>query len=136
MQIASVNILAVLAAAIASFAINFVWFTMLFRRMYVEGLGKTQSQMDQGPSMAVASGLQLAGFALMAFVLGWLMERLDLGSVPGGLVLAIIVWLGFLVAIIGPMHAFQAFPLRFSLITLGGYLLALLATAVILGAWR
>ncbi len=83
----------------------------------------------------VASGLQLLGFALMAFILGWLMQQLDLDSVPGGIVLAIAVWLGFVASVIGPMHASQGVPLGFSLITLGGYLLALVTTASILGLW-
>lgn len=136
MHFASVNIFAVIAAAIASFGINFLWFTILFRRAYTAGLGKTQAQMDQGPSMLTASAAQLLGFAVMAFVLGWLMDRLDLASVPGGVVLALLVWLGFVAAVIGPMHAFQAYPLGFTLITIGGYLAALLVTAAILGLWR
>lgn len=49
------NILAAAVAAAASLAINFVWFTGLFARSYLDGLGKTQAQLDAGHSMAMAS---------------------------------------------------------------------------------
>lgn len=136
MHLASVNLLAVVAAAIASFALNFLWFTVLFRKPYAAGLGKTQAQMDQGPSMFVASGLQVVGFICMAFALGWLMERLGQSSIKGGVTLAAIVWLSFVASIIIPMHAFQAFPVSFTAITITGYLAALLVSGVIVGFWR
>lgn len=48
----------------------------------------------------------------------------------------LVYWLGFVAAVLGPMHAFQAFSLAFFAITSGGVLVTLLVSGAILGAWR
>jgi len=40
---------------------GFLWFTVIFRTPYLEGLGKTAEELAKGASMLVASLLQLAG---------------------------------------------------------------------------
>lgn len=135
-HIASVNVFALAAATIGAFSMNFVWFTILFRRSYLAGLGKTQAQLNQGPSMVTASALQLIGFFVMALVLGWLMHRLGQVTVKGGLQIASIAWIGFVASVFAPMHAFQAYPISFTAITAGGYLGALLISGAIIGLWR
>jgi len=132
----SINLLAVFVSAVAAFAANFVWFTILFRAPYIAGLGKTQEEMNQGPSAMVASTVQILGFLLMAYVLAWLALQTGRTSIGGALTLAFLAWLGFVAAIIVPMHAFQAFSWTFSAITVGGYLLALLIMGAIVGVWR
>jgi len=126
----------VLLAALVAFGVNFVWFTILFRAPYIAGLERSQAQLDRGPSMLVASALQIAGYVVMALVLAWLMQRTGHLSVGGGAKLAVIVWAGFVAAVLGPMYAFQAYSLSFFLITAGGPLVALLMMGVILGAWH
>lgn len=135
-ELKMIHLPAVLVSAIVSLAINFVWFTVLFRAPYIAGLARTQAQLDAGPSIGVASAIQFVGFVVMAAGLSWLMQRTGLTSLGGGLALALLAWLAFVAAIIGPMYAYQAFPLSLFAIVTGGYLIALLATGLILGAWR
>lgn len=135
-MIGDIKLVAVVASAIAGLAINFVWFTVLFRAPYIEGLGRTKEQLAAGPSIATATGIQFAGFLVMSGGLAWLMQRTGLDSPGEGIILASIVWLAFVAAIIGPIYAYQAFPLSLFAIVGGGYLVALLATGVILGIWR
>lgn len=135
-MLGGLNVPAIIVSAIVSFGLSFVWFTILFRAAYIAGLGRTQVQLDAGPSMAIASASQFAGFLVMAAGLAWLMQRSGLTSVGEGLLLALVIWAAFVAAIIGPMYAYQAFPLSFFAIVAGGYLVAMLATSVILGAWR
>jgi hypothetical protein len=40
-----INLLAVGVAAIASFLLGFLWFTVIFRQLYLDGLGKTAEQL-------------------------------------------------------------------------------------------
>jgi hypothetical protein len=52
------------------------------------------------------------------------------------MLLAVLVWLGFVVAFLGPTYAFQAFSLQFFLIVAGSALVYLLIMGAILGGWK
>lgn len=131
-----INIWAGITASLISFFVSFVWFTMIFRAPYIEGLGKTAEQMAKGPSMLVASVLQLIGYLATAFVLSWLMQRLGMQSISQGLLLALVVWVGFVAAVLGPFYAYEAFSLNFFFITAGNVLVTLLIMAGVFGVWK
>lgn len=131
-----INIWAAVAGSLISFIVSFIWYTIVFRAPYIEGLGKTAEQMAKGPSMLVASVLQLIGYLVTAFVLAWLMQRTGLQSVNQGLLLALVVWVGFVAAVLGPLYAFEAFSLNFFFITAGNVLVTFLILGAILGGWR
>jgi hypothetical protein len=132
----SINLFAVGVSTIASFFIGFVWFTVIFRHPYLAGLGKSAEQLAKGPSTLEASVLQLAGNLVMSFVLARIIVRTGQQTVIGGMQLGVLVWLGFIAAVIGPMYAFQAFSLQFFAITAGYPLVALLVMGAILGGWK
>lgn len=131
-----VNFLAVGVGAIISLVAGFVWFTVIFRRPYLEGLGKTADQLAKGPSTLVASVYQLAGNFVTAYVLAWILGLGGVQTAPQGMLVAVLVWLGFVAAVIGPIYAFQAFSLKFFFINTGYVLVALLIMGAILGAWK
>lgn len=131
----SINFIAVIVSAVVAYLANFVWFTMLFRAPYIEGLGKTVEELGKGPSMIHASILQVIGNFVMASVLAWLMVRLGFHGIGQGLFLATIIWIGFIAAVLGPMLAFQAFSFQFFLITSGSILVSLLIAGAVIGSW-
>jgi hypothetical protein len=131
-----INHLATIVAALAAFGASFVWFTILFRAPYLAGLGKSQEELDRGPSMVEATILQIIGFGLAAYAIAWLVALTGRSTPSGGLTIAIVAWLGFVLAVAVPMYAFQAFSYTFSAIVVGGYLVALLIIGAIIGAWR
>lgn len=131
-----INHLATIVAALAAFGATFVWFTVLFRAAYLAGLGKTQEELDRGPSMVEATILQFIGFVLAAYAIAWLIALTERSTLGGGLTIALVAWLGFVLAVVVPMYAFQAFSYNFSAIVVGGYLVALLIIGAIIGAWR
>lgn len=135
-MIGGVHLPAVLVSAIAGLVINFVWFTILFRAPYIAALGRTKEQLAAGPSVAAASALQFLGFMAMSYGLAWLMGKAGMTSIAGGVTLATVAWVAFVAAIIGPTYAYQAFPSTLFGIVAGGYLIVLLASGAILGAWR
>ncbi|MFA6170524.1 MAG: DUF1761 domain-containing protein [Candidatus Margulisiibacteriota bacterium] len=136
MIIQGVNIWAAITGSLISFIVSFVWYMILFRAPYIEGLGKTAEQLAKGPSMLVASVLQLIGYLVTAVVLAWLMKRTGLQSVSQGLLLAVVVWGGFVAAVLGPFYAFEAFSLNFFFITAGNVLVSLLIMGAIFGSWK
>lgn len=130
------NIWAVVVSALVSYGASSVWFLVLFREAYTKALGRTAEQLAAGPSIAVASVIQIIGNVVMAATLGWLMVELNMQNVAGGLILAAVVWVGFVAAVLGPMYAFQAFSIRFFFITAGSVLVSLLIMGVTLGVWK
>jgi hypothetical protein len=132
----SINYFALIVSSVSAYAASCVWFLFLFKDAYAAGLGKTKEQMDKGPSMLSASVMQLIGNFIMAWVLIWLMNKLDYGTTSQGMKLGAIVWLGFVAAVLGPMYAFQAFSFQFFLIGAGSILISLLIMGAILGAWK
>jgi hypothetical protein len=131
-----INVWAVLAASILSYAANFVWFIIIFSEPYLQGLGKTDEELALGPDGVQASILQLVGNITMACVFGWLAARLAMQTALKGAQLGVILWTGFVAAVLGPMYAFQAFSLNFFLITSGSVLLTFVITGLIVGGWR
>lgn len=129
----SVNLPAVGVSAIAGFVLGFMWFGVLFRRPYLDGLGKTAEELAKGPSTLQASLLQLAGNLVMAYVLARLILHQGQRTIMGGVGVGALAWLGFVAAVIGPMYAFQAFSFQFFAVTAGYPLVALLIMGAILG---
>lgn len=132
----SFNVSAIATSAICSLILGILWFKMFFKNAYVKDLGRTKEQMEKGPSLSIAAGFQLMGNLLLAFVLSWLIQQLGYTSLPQTLQLALLIWLGFVVAVIGPFYAFQAFPFRLFLIIAGAVLSFILITTVILTFWK
>ncbi len=133
---ASFNYFAIATAAIANLILGFLWFTLLFKKPYLQDLGKTKQQMDKGPSGPIAATLQLLGNLVMAFVMAWLFQKLGYTNLSQTLPLALMLWLGFIVAIFGPFYAFQAYTFRFFLIIVGGVLIFILFNTFLLTYWK
>jgi hypothetical protein len=130
------NFIGIVFAAIAAFAIQFGWFTLLFVDPYLEGLGKTDIEMQQGAGMWEAFTIQFVGNLIIAFVMDWLLRKLNYNTVSQGIQLALLVWLGFVAGVIGPMFAFQAYSMSFFLINVVGYLFPVLLSGMMLAAWK
>lgn len=131
-----INYFALFVVALLNLGIGAVWFLYLFREPFVAGLNKTKEEMAQGPSGISAGIMQLIGNLLMAFVLAWLIQKLNYQTPLKGLELGAIIWLGFVAAVLGPMYAFEAYSLSFFFITAGSVLVSLLVAGGILGAWN
>jgi hypothetical protein len=130
------NYLAVLVSAAASFLIGWAWFMILFKEPYIRGLNKTAEELAKGPTAVPSLLLQFAGNLVMAFVLAWFIARLNANTAMEGIKVGALAWLGFIVAVLGPYYAFQAYPFSFFLINAGYPLVSLLLMGAILGMWK
>jgi hypothetical protein len=131
----SLNIWAVIVATVVAFIIGGIWFSVL-REPYLAGLGKTQAELDLGPNLAESMIIQLVGNVVMAVVLAWIIGGLGKSTAGSGLRVGLLVWLGFVAAVMAPLYAFQAFSLQFFAINAGYPLLALAVMGAIVGRWR
>jgi hypothetical protein len=116
-------VMPVVVSIVATWLAGFLWFKMLFRLPSADGL-----------SPFTVSLLQHAGDIGFACLLAWIMVRTGMHTIRDGILLAVMIWLGFVAAVAGHMFAFRSFSLRFFATTAGSVLFALLIIGTILGA--
>lgn len=131
-----INVWAVIVSAVTITAFGFLWFMFMFREPYIRGLARTKEQLDQGPNAMWATIMQLGGHLVMIYILAMLMQQTGNGTVAGGIKLAVLLWIGFVACVTGPMYAYMAFPFYFFLIITGYTLISMVMSGVILGAWK
>ena len=116
-------VMPVVVAIVATWVVGFLWFKVLFRLPSADNLSSSK-----------VSLIQHVGDIGFACLLAWIMFRTGMRTVVDGIFLALLVWLGFALAVAGHMFAFRSFTLRFFATTSGSVLAALLTIGVILGA--
>ncbi len=91
-----VNLIAVLAAGIASMVIGFLWFGPLFGKIWMNMMGLKQSDMKKmktGMQMGYVG--QFVASLVMAWVMGMLITTTNATSLIAGLMVGFWGWLGF-----------------------------------------
>jgi hypothetical protein len=116
-------VMPVVVSVVATWLAGFLWFRVLFRLPSAENI-----------SRSTVSLLQHVGDIGFACLLAWIMFRTGMDTIAEGMLLALMLWVGFVAAVAGHMFAFQSFTLRFFATTAGSVLFALLIIGVILGA--
>jgi hypothetical protein len=130
-DLSSVNFLAVVVAGIAHMAVGMIWFqSRLFGKAWSELTGK-----DLTPAMKWIP-VAVVGHMAIALVLAILMVFASVTTILGGLAVAVLVWLGFVVTLeIGEL-VWEKIEFKLFLIRIGNHLVALAMAGMILGAWR
>ncbi|MFO1183374.1 MAG: DUF1761 domain-containing protein [Bauldia sp.] len=127
-----VNILAVVVAAFVMFAIGAAWYTALFGQQWRDLQG-------------IKGGAQPEPMALIVGFLGNLVEAYVLARVivwygsPGiisGIVAAVVLWAGFVAAIMVPTIYYERKPPMVVAINASYQLVGLVVMGAILGLWR
>lgn len=133
-----VNYLAVFISAVASMVIGSVWYGPLFGKIFMREMGMdtwSQEKKDaEKKKMGKAYTIQFVASLIMFFVLAVFMDKLDLMSISGGVKVALMGWLGFVVPVkLG--DAIWGGKISLFWLGAGNMLLTLVAAGVILGAW-
>lgn len=128
----SINWLLVTGLSVAAWVLGFLWFVLIFGKAYMAGHGRTKAQLDRGPSMLVASFYQLIGAFVQVSVLAWVIKQTGVTTITDGAAMGALVWLGFIVAYIAPMYAFQAYSLKYGAIVMGYPFVVLVIAGAIL----
>jgi hypothetical protein len=120
----------VVIAAVAAFLVSSVYYTAvtpLERRV----LG--DAAMDRGRPPAWKVPTELLRTAIVASVFAWTASRAGLQSLPGGLALAVVLWVGFPVVLLTGSIVWERVAPITATIHAGDWLLKLLLFAVIIG---
>jgi Protein of unknown function (DUF1761) len=132
--LAGVNGFAVLAAALAAFAIGAVWYSpALFARAWMRATGLTEERLKQG-NMAVIFGLAFALELVAALVLGLFLgpeANLAFGTAAG-----FMTGLFWVSGALGVVYLFERRPLALWCIDAGYQVVLFTVMGAILGAWH
>lgn len=134
-----VNYWAVLVSAIVSMVIGSIWYGPLFGKMFMHEMGMNSWSKEKQAEMKKKMGASYAGqfvaSLVMFYVLAGLIAGFNHQTVNGGLLTALIAWIGFVVPIkLG--DAIWGGKATLFWLGIGNMLVTLLAAGAIIGAWR
>ncbi len=129
--LAGINLWAVLVAGIVHTVIGLIWFMpKLFGNSWIQLTGKEMKP----ASRWIPAGLM--GHQVMAFVLAIIVNLANITSAGGGIVVGILVCLGFMATLeIGEL-IWEKIPFQLFLIRVGNQLVGLGSAGAILAVWR
>ncbi len=129
MMFDGINLLGVLAAAVAGFVFGAVWYGVL-GKAWMKAAGLTEEQTKPSPSiMVIAFVSQL----VMAFVLAGVIYHVGGADLKTGLISAGMVWVGFVVTTQTVNHRFQDRPWSLTIIDSGHWLGVLVLQSIAIG---
>jgi hypothetical protein len=134
MQEISINWLALLAAVVAKQVIGTLWYAVLFNRPFQAETGLTAEQTKQRMPMAIAA--DIAGAAVMAFVLVHAIRYAGATTPLAGAVVGLVNWLGFIVVATLSLTLYEHRSLKLFAINNAYLGLALAIMGAILAVWR
>ena len=128
----TINYLAILIAAVASWMAGAAWYGVLGKQ-WMAALGwseadTTNRSMPLGPMIT-----SFVAEIIMAVMLSGIMTHLGSSGVRGGLIAGVLCWLGFVVTTIAVNNAFQKRSIMLTVIDSGHWLLVLLVQGAVLG---
>lgn len=132
-----VNVLAILVAAVATFALGALWYSpLLFAKQWVAAHGFTPEKLEAMKKGAgPAYGVTFLCWLVMAAALGVLTHRIGIHSALGGFKLGVLCWAGFAATVGLSAHVFSERKLAVFVIDAGYQLVSLLAMGIILALW-
>ena len=132
-----INHLATIVAAIASIVIGFIWYGPLFGKSWVKAVGLTPKQMKAGKKKGMAKGFigMIIVSLVLAYVLSVFIDYAQAVTVGAGLLVGLLVWLGFMATIQIGVVLWEQKPPNLFIINTGFSLVELLVMSAIITAW-
>jgi hypothetical protein len=139
MQVASVNYLSILLAAVAGWLLGAVWYTVL-SKPWQHAAGITAGKMKEAqktPAFYVPFVVAFLAQLVMVWILAGLIAHLGPGqfTIKNGIISGAFVWLGFVITTMAVNNGFAGRSWRLLLIDGGHWLAVLLLIGAILGAF-
>jgi len=129
-----VNWLAVLVAAVINMALGALWYSpVLFGNKWMELIGKTADEIEGDPTIYVFT---LVRSLISALVLSLALIAFGAAGIADGLVIAVMLWLGFNAASTLVYTLFEGPPMPVWGIFVGYELVSILLQSILLTVWR
>jgi hypothetical protein len=127
----NVDWIALVAAFVASYAFSAAYYITL-GKPWMAAIGKTEAEIKAGAS-PVAYVVAIIGHILIAYMLSVLMVSLAVGSIAGGVTMALSMWLAFVIPTMTINHRFQQSNWSHTIIDGAHWLGVFVIQAVVIG---
>lgn len=135
MDLSTLNLWAVLVAALASFAIGSIWYSpMLFANKWQKTVGLTMDDL-QNANMGKLMGLSFFYSLIMAFCLGMFLNDPSIGTSMGAFY-GFLTGFGWIFFVIATSAMYEQRPFSYVLISGGHWVVTFTIMGAILGAWK
>jgi len=130
-----VNYLAVIVAAVVALVIGFAYYApQTFGKRWMAYLGTTQAELGNPAPMGIATGVVAS--LVNAWVLAVLSLNLGGKTLTDGVMLGILVWLGFMATLTAAQISFEKKPWGLWLLNNVHNVIVQVVMAAIVTAWR
>jgi len=132
----AINYLSVLIAAAAIMGVGALWYGPVFGKHWMKMKGYTpESMRNMKMSARKAMALAALGALATAFVLALLIRLLNPIGLGGAFMLALLVWIGFIVPLKANEVLFEEGDWKLFLFNIGELFVALLIASAVLTLW-
>jgi hypothetical protein len=132
----TINLLAVLIAAIFNMVLGMLWYSsFMFGKFWAASIGKTEEELKSrstGPLYMVNTIASL----ILAYVLAHFISYLQATTVVMGVQVGFWIWIGFIVTTLLPVYLFEKKPIRLYFIYIGYQLVSFVIMGIILALWK
>lgn len=133
-QVATVNYLAVIVAALAYMVLGAIWYSpILFGRAWMTGVGKTKEQLAGGSFIKYIWGFIFSFIA--AYGIARLMLMTGYDTVGEGVVIGLLAGICFVMTTMGVNDTFEGRPSGLTVINILYHIVGFLIIGIIVGAW-
>ena len=134
---ASINYLAVLAAAVVSIILGFLWYGPLFGKQWMQLMGITNKQMKEGSKkgMSKTYAIMVVSTLLTSYILAHFVDYMQASSMMDGIVLGFWIWLGFIATVQIGSVLWEQKPVKLYFINTLHTLVNLAVMGAILAVW-
>lgn len=134
-----VNLLAVLVSGIIATLIGALWYSpLLFGKQWMKLMKITEKDIKNAKkkSMIKLYIINFVSTLVMIYVLGYLFDVANVLDVTSGIMLSIVVWLGFVATLSLNSVLWENKPVKLYIINILYPLVSLVVTGIILSVWR
>ena len=132
----SVNYLAIVAAVVLNMALGALWYSpLLFARPWMAANGFTEEQI-RAEGAGIGYGVSVVVSVVLAFAVALLAEAVGADMAVEGLLLGLLVGVGFVATTAGVNYVFESRPRNLYLINAGYPVVSLALIGLLIGAWQ
>lgn len=130
------NYLAIIAAGVASFILEAVWYTV-FLKPWIAGIGRSMQWLhDNSPNFGVQLAVALASATLIAAALDSVIQLTGPQTAARGMKVGAMLWLGFILTILSTEYIFEVRPWSLLGVNAGFWLISAVVMGSIVGGWK
>jgi hypothetical protein len=130
------NYLAIVAAAIACFGFEAIWYSY-FIQPWLTGIGRTMEWLtSQGVNPAWQFGTALICSAVIAAAISYVIQFTGPQTVKRGIKVGALLWFGFILTTVSTEYVFEVKPWSLLGINAGFWFFGMMIMGAIVGGWK